>query len=879
MEYALYWYARALSGVTMKKIELGDGIAVVDVPEAGLSILCACPENAVKFLIKGGVIHQVADGDVPYESGPNAILLSELPVQNGRFSNLAEFPVLQMLYRQGMMIPGHPNNHGIRPMLIGLRDQVEAQARYIYLGNYGITDPAVLAPEDPEGAARVIRMKRKFAFGSFKRTDELLDLRILDGTIVELRGGVFLRRLGVNRYEFIHHGDAIQVDLNLRPGQSYGAPYRLPKSKTGRDDFCVIHLGEGDGWDPDRPCMGSLVIHEGRPYLVDAGPNIEESLDAVGLGVGDLAGIFHTHVHDDHFVGLTSLMRSDRRIPYFAVPMVRRSATEKLGALCGIGESDFGRFFDVRDLELGRWNDVDGMLVEPLLSPHPIETTIMRFRVLGAGGPRTYAHFADLSSFAVLDSLVTDDDAPGITAAEAAAAKAAYLEPADLKKVDVGGGMIHGDMTDFNHDASAELLFSHGDSVDAIRTSRIGRVAKFGEASVLIHASRDWVPAIAIRSFGQYFPDASDEAIAALAASPRLRLEAGAALTVRGEAAEAAWLAIDGGVERLGASGEVTASYGSGALVGLEEAVDGRSYAATYRLATDAEAMAVPASLFATLPGLGMIAEDLDKMESALAELSGSVVFSGLRSLSRLHEIARSSRVVNFRAGESLAGAECPSFFLLVSGQAAIIYGGNDVETIGSGDVFGEESVVCGMERSFTSRCLGPVAALEVQAAVVEETPTLLWRLREILDRRLALVKASFGFEWRPEYAMGIAMIDGQHRGLVDCIDEVVARPGADIEIGLERIFMLFAEHFAFEEQLQASAAYPELAEHARAHERFLRDLDDYRGQVRSGLRLAIFSEALKDYLIRHTLLMDRNYQPWVERFLGIDGDSSRLCP
>ena len=39
----------------------------------------------------------------------------------------AEFPVLQMLYKQGMLVPGHPNNTGAKPLLIGARAQVDAQ--------------------------------------------------------------------------------------------------------------------------------------------------------------------------------------------------------------------------------------------------------------------------------------------------------------------------------------------------------------------------------------------------------------------------------------------------------------------------------------------------------------------------------------------------------------------------------------------------------------------------------------------------------------------------------------------------------------------------------------------------------------------------------
>jgi hemerythrin len=120
----------------MKKTALPNGMSLVEIPEADLSILCGCPENAVKFLRKSGIIRDVRRGGQGFETGPNAILLSELPVQGGRFRNLGEFPVLQMLYKQGMILPGHPNNTGLRPMIIGMRDQVEAQIRYFYSVNY-----------------------------------------------------------------------------------------------------------------------------------------------------------------------------------------------------------------------------------------------------------------------------------------------------------------------------------------------------------------------------------------------------------------------------------------------------------------------------------------------------------------------------------------------------------------------------------------------------------------------------------------------------------------------------------------------------------------------------------------------------------------------
>lgn len=105
----------------IEKINITTGVFWIGIPDADLYILCGCPADVVKHLIKNGLIKSVEIDGVQCESGPNAILLSDVAVQNGEFSNLAEFPVLQMLYRQGMILPNHPNNDGSKPILMAVQ--------------------------------------------------------------------------------------------------------------------------------------------------------------------------------------------------------------------------------------------------------------------------------------------------------------------------------------------------------------------------------------------------------------------------------------------------------------------------------------------------------------------------------------------------------------------------------------------------------------------------------------------------------------------------------------------------------------------------------------------------------------------------------------
>ncbi len=101
------------------------GVWWVDVPKVGLAVLCGCPADSIKHLIQRGLVQPVEQDGVVFESGPNAILLSDVMLQNGHLANLGEFSVLQMLYEQGMITPDHPNNTGIKPLLLGSPAQIK----------------------------------------------------------------------------------------------------------------------------------------------------------------------------------------------------------------------------------------------------------------------------------------------------------------------------------------------------------------------------------------------------------------------------------------------------------------------------------------------------------------------------------------------------------------------------------------------------------------------------------------------------------------------------------------------------------------------------------------------------------------------------------
>lgn len=839
---------------------IAPGMYYVDTGEAGLRILCGCPENAIKHAFKAGAVRKAHMDGQAYEIGPNAIILSELPVQRGRFANVAEFPVLHMLYRQGMIVPGHPGNTGEKPLLVGLPDQIRAQADYIYQGNYGITDPEELAPGDPELADYFLRVKRWFAFGRFKPSPEILELRELDGHVVELRRGVFLRRLGVNRYELIYKGETAQVDLNLGPGELYACPYELKAAPALRDGFSVIHLGEGDGWDPDRPCMSSIVMGGGYAYLVDAGPHVDASLDAVGLAPACLRGVFLTHTHDDHFVGLTALMRSERRLELLAAGPVLRAAQKKLEALSGLGSQAFGRLFELKELIAGAWNEVEGLLVRPDYSPHPLETTVMRFKpALQGGEAYVYAHYADLSSFAVIDAMsATTSQLPaGLTQAEAASAKELYLEAASLKKLDVGGGQIHGSAADFVGDASGELLWSHGIRPERAAKLGRGRVAGFGERTSYLPLPEGWVRRRAFEALRAFFPSVPADGLESLLDSPLVSLEPGQALCRRGEAVQTVYLSVSGRLERADSPGGKYRSLRPGALVNALDCARGAPSSLSFAAAEATELYAVPAAAFGAFVARYGLGEDLERVNAVALRLAANPIFQELEFLPGFISLCRAASELRLAPGQELDTGG--GYAVVAAGRLAVFGGAELVEFEAAGGGFGEESLwEPKAPRRFRARAMEGSVVMLLPAAALEDKPLVLWRLREAYQRRLASQSHALAFRWRPEYRLGLDDIDQAHNAIFLAIEAAL-----ESNEGFDQALARASAHFKEEEAMMARLGYPGLEDHRAEHGAYLEAVRSAQAGLDSGEGRERLAHGLKDALIRHTLLADRRYLPW----------------
>ncbi len=724
------------------KIQVTSGVYLVAIPDADISVLCGCPADSVKHLMKRGLIITKEKDGVLFETGPNVVLLSDVLLQNGTFANLAEFPVLQMLYKQGMIIPKHPNNTGIKPMLIGLDEQVEAQMEYIYRGNYGLVteEEITKAGIDQEQAHEMMRLKLKFAFGKIHGPEELLDTRIIDNEPVEIRNDVFVRRLRLNIFEFEYKGEKVNVDLNLAPHESYGSAYPLNFHRIKREYFAVIHAGEGDGWNVNHPCMSSILMFQGKIYLIDAGPNVLYSLGALGIGVNEIEGIFHTHAHDDHFAGFTTLMRADHRIKYFATKLVRKSVSRKLAALMSIDEKNLFDYFEVHDLEFDKWNDIEGLEVKPVFSPHPVETSILLFRTLWENGAKCYAHLADIVALSVLKGMITDNDKEiGVSREYYNRVKKEYLRRVDVKKIDVGGGMIHGDANDFKNDHSDKIILSHTSEDLSNEQKEIGSGAPFGMVDILIPTTHNYAQSIAFQFLQAYFPSAPPYQLKILSNNKLVEFNPETILLRRDEISEYVYLIITGNVELIQTDLGVHNILSAGALIGEMSSLEMGLSIGTYRATNFVQALRLPNSLYRRFVRNNNLYENIKRLQDNREFLQKTWLFGEVVSYPTQYRLAQAMNFHQYPAGWIFPREIMPGIALIKSGKLERYIDDEVFETLTAGHFFGEESVIKKEASVFQVRVVEPTEIYQIHSSLLLDIPVVRWKLFEIYQRRMEI--------------------------------------------------------------------------------------------------------------------------------------------
>ncbi len=113
---------------------------------------------------------------------------------------------------------------------------------------------------------------------------------------------------------------------------------------------------------------------------------------------------------------------------------------------------------------------------------------------------------------------------------------------------------------------------------------------------------------------------------------------------------------------------------------------------------------------------------------------------------------------------------------------------------------------------------------------------------------------------------MGIAVIDNQHKRIIDYINELnnalVYRDSEKAKEVLSYLVDYTLSHFSFEESLMQEAGYVMLEPHKKVHESFIKRIDFFKERSLNGEEITrqLMNE-LQIWLINHIQHDDKDYQ------------------
>ncbi|MBK8012941.1 MAG: hemerythrin family protein [Deltaproteobacteria bacterium] len=124
---------------------------------------------------------------------------------------------------------------------------------------------------------------------------------------------------------------------------------------------------------------------------------------------------------------------------------------------------------------------------------------------------------------------------------------------------------------------------------------------------------------------------------------------------------------------------------------------------------------------------------------------------------------------------------------------------------------------------------------------------------------------------WGDEWRTGDAMVDDQHRGLFEIVNDLheAVHSGAGQEAAVATVTALVSyviKHFRAEEALMKKHRYPEFLAHCTLHENLTREVRELLTKVRAGepVPLDELSEFAAKWLAEHIDLHDKRMVAWV---------------
>jgi CRP/FNR family transcriptional regulator, cyclic AMP receptor protein len=433
------------------KIEIDHVMPGADIVRAGgEEVALGFPEEVVKAWMQA-------------KKSPTAWLIPDVRQSRGIVQWALEFPLYFALFLQGMFGKGKKLT-----VLVKASDWPDV-VEYLRLTLLGLTEDEMNRESVAPGIAKMLAAESaslalKHKDGTVARIEDFLAPKFFDAEGVAQVGDLKVKAHGNNTWSFYTAVDRLEeyrLDVDGVGLPPYTKPLTVGNAPILPQPFEIVTLGTTNGFDPTGPCSNMLVQANGRFVLVDCGPYIRALLKHSGVSLSQINAVILTHAHEDHAVGLSTLLDLTHRVRLFVTRENAAILRKKLAILNPKVTSPATLLedaFDVTYVEPAREYDYLGLKLKFHYAMHSIPCTGVELAMKDAGGLRKALLVGDNNSRANIEKAratgVIDD-------ARLASLQALYAWQGDLIIFDAGAGLIHGMPADFKDNASTSVVCVH----------------------------------------------------------------------------------------------------------------------------------------------------------------------------------------------------------------------------------------------------------------------------------------------------------------------------------------------------------------------------------------------------------------------------------
>jgi hemerythrin len=313
--------------------------------------------------------------------------------------------------------------------------------------------------------------------------------------------------------------------------------------------------------------------------------------------------------------------------------------------------------------------------------------------------------------------------------------RAAYRIRADVKKIDIGGGLIHGEARDFTDDPSGKLILAHTARRLTDEERAIGSGASFGTVDVLIEGSAEIFRRRAYEYLHGYFADVPQHRIRHLLNCEHVVFNPEVLLLHAGAPVTDVYLVLSGSVELLRPGVAGASQLSAGSILGEAVALLDVPAPESYRAVGFVRALRIPRDLYVEFVTRSALYRQTVQSYEKREFLRSAPLFADGVSGVTLNRLVQAAEPHALSRGE-VVPPPAEALLVIEAGAGRLTTAAGYRELLGAGSHFGAVKLAGMPIDGAGVEALEDLRAYSLPLEAVIELPVVRWKLLETHRRR-----------------------------------------------------------------------------------------------------------------------------------------------